>query len=971
MISRRLTVAMDHGSYNSAIAVMTPAGPEIITFGSKDQKMYPSYVFIYKNKRILTGLAARNAALKDFEEGDFQAFYKPCLGQSTLFPFVKAGIVKTPVELGADVMGAMLEACRAAKREKIYGAVVTVPASFEQSRADATREAALAAGLRYVSLLQEPVAAALAYGFDAREMKDQIWCVVDLGGGTLDLSLVMVRGGQITSPANCQLGDNFSGGGHWDKAIAMYIIHERLEKARGFKLASLTVNKNSSAWFRLLLAVEEAKIALSEREEAVVHVDGVLCKDDLGKEVRVDESLSRSQLESLVSPFVETACAKVLDLLHKKGLKRTDVSRLILVGGPTQMPYFRERLKSVGIPLDTTIDPMTAVVRGAALYSATQQIPADIFESIQEEEKGVNGGGSAVRLKIEAPGSSQAPIAPIQGHLSGPANAAACTIEIVRRDGGWSSGRIPISEDGYFEVDALLVVRGRPYCSEFSVKAFDPRGALLVEQDHLQIWHPFPETVFALPHPLLVELADNRTSELMAGGTQLPGEGQDSFVTVKEIKAIPLSDLLKNLKERVNTLFAFMQGNASSSFADDSAKDLKAKLPDLEGKVREAARPDGDERSAREDLGAALGEVDKLEQRLVNQGLKLDLTKRPLLDVLRIRILEGVPNAFGEVQEAANCNMLIGELVIPATSLRRNLAVGSEAVVSISVDESRAVTVRTFVPLLDDEFEARLQSSSHGLTVADAEKRLADTEKRLASVQATQKTQPLPEVEQGLKRIQQLDLIGSIRRAIDLGKSGDVQSVERAIMGALALQGTAEQLEQMQLKPRVRGDLKRLRELEAIFDPQLDRDLLADFEKRLDSTPPGSALQTLASEIRGKDKSVRIERGLKMLLRIGALMMALGKNTVTLTTSQRATFDAAESFWSGRLKEKDALEGLDNAGFEKAWKWHKAMDSWFTQEKWHQIEDAFMSELRKAGGSIGSGPGSAAGNPWEILIKKK
>ena len=165
-ISRRISVAMDHGSSNSAIAVMTPTAEarplsDLVTTMSfhptgPQQQETPTA----KGPPVLP-------PSPNLYEGDFQAFYKPCLGQSNLFPFVKAGIVKTAVELGSHVMGAMLEACRATTREQVYAAVVTVPAMFEQSRADATRDAALAAGLRYVATLQEPVAAAMAYGFDA------------------------------------------------------------------------------------------------------------------------------------------------------------------------------------------------------------------------------------------------------------------------------------------------------------------------------------------------------------------------------------------------------------------------------------------------------------------------------------------------------------------------------------------------------------------------------------------------------------------------------------------------------------------------------------------------------------------------------------------------------------------------------------------------------------------------------------
>ena len=521
-------------------------------------------------------------------------------------------------------------------------------------------------------------------------------------------------------------------------------------------------------------------------------------------------------------------------------------------------------------------------------------------------------------------------------------------------------------------MDAVLVVRDRPYCSEFELKVFDPQGRIALEQDHLQIWHPLPEAVFSLPNPLLVELKDNRTGILLAGGNRLPGDGQDTYVTVKEIKAIPLATLLQGLTDRVNGVFAFIQGQVNTSFAEDAAKDLKTQLLGLESKVSAASRAGHDERTVREEIDAALAEVDKLEKKLAVQGLKVDPSKRLDFDVLRIRVLEGVPNAMGEVQEAANCNMMIGELVIPATMLKRNLPAGSEVVVAVSVDASRSITVRTYIPLLDEEFEARLQSGSHGLTVEDAEKRLAEVERRLTAVRTAHKTHPLPAVEQGLKRIQQLDLVEGIRKAIEMGKGGDGSSTERAIMETLSLQGTVEQMEQHQLLPQAEEDLRRLRELAAIFDPVADRELLADFEKRIASISPGSTLQALASEIRSKDMSIRMERSFEMFKRIGMLEMALGAQTVTLNGSQRGTYDAARSFWLDRASQ-GAFWNLDNAGFEKTWKWHKSMDSWFSQDTWRKMEDAFMSTLREAfAGSGGPGPGGAGdASPWQVLITKK
>ena len=961
MIKRNLHVAIDHGTTNSAIAVLTNDGPKMVTHGAADQVLFPSYIFIYKNNRVLVGKAARDANLTDFREGDGRGAYKPRIDKPDLLPFEKAGLVKTPVELGTEVLQGMLSNCRESLKKDIHAAVITVPAMFKLPQCKATSEAARKAGLRYTCQLQEPVAAALAYGFKADQMEEDTWMVFDLGGGTLDVSLVMVRDGQIISPEGCQLGDNHCGGRHFDSELREYIIKERLINKRGYQLTKFAMEPEyAGARARLLLAVEEAKILLSTQEKAFVEVDGVLCQDDTGRDVKICEEIDRSTFERLISPYVEKACSTCEDLLKEKKIRSSDVSRLILVGGPTYTPFLRERLgKRLGIPMKYDVNPMTAVAEGAAIYAASQQIPDDIYNELVKEYE-ADSEGVDFRLKIEIPPVSESAKIPFQGYAEGCEDFEGYSVEIRRNDGGWSSSKLPLDEDGFFEVDALLISTSKPTCSYFTVTLLDPQGKVLHQETDVQVWHPYHSGQMSLPNPLMIELINNRTKILIPKGVKLPCEETGEFYTTREIKAVSLDALLENLNSRVSVLGGLVPDTENTTMTNTSRmQKFSALIPEMTEKVKDVLNSREDQRAVRLEFVKIFNDLHEFEEQVSRQQKTKIHDENSLLDMLRISVLEGHPNTSGEIVDTASSNQRIGELVIPAALLEKDLPEGSELQVTLSINASREVSVITYIPLLDDEFESVLQISSHTISLDETEERMNDLESRLEKIREIQEDEPIEEVAEGLKRIDDTKVVDQVRKAISIGRSGDGAAAEKATMEALSLQGSVEQLERHQFRPRVAEAIDDLGEIISVLgNKEEDLELLKDFLKEYEATKDFHELTKLHSDVKRKDKSIKSPVVNEMALQIGALLICGQEKMKSLNLSQQVVVMDAKSFWEPRLPELLNLE-LSKDEFLEAYDRYQAIRNMFTKDEYEKLRDDFLAMIHEAG----PGPGPSGGNP--------
>jgi molecular chaperone DnaK len=376
MAKKFIKIGIDHGTTNSCIAVMEEDGPRVVKHTPVDLVM-PSAVYIDRRRRTFVGKAALEAMMTtDASEGTGYTGYKLRIGQDDRYEFAAAREVRTAPQLGATVMGELLKGYREETGEDPKACVITVPAKFEDSACAGTRRAAEEAGLMYYPFVPEPVAAALAYGFTA-EHKRAHWVVFDLGGGTLDVSLVIVRDGEMMVPEDGNVGDTRLGGRKFDRELLGYVLRELRKQ---YALGELSEEKNGTTWGRLMLAVERARTALWAKPEAVVELPDPLCKDARGAEVRVQVPVTRGQYEQLIGPDVERAVQFCSMLLARNRLAAHDVDRMIFVGEASREPYLRQVLQErLGVGLDTSIDPTIAVAHGAAIYGARCEIPQDIL----------------------------------------------------------------------------------------------------------------------------------------------------------------------------------------------------------------------------------------------------------------------------------------------------------------------------------------------------------------------------------------------------------------------------------------------------------------------------------------------------------------------------------------------------------------------------------------------------------------
>ncbi|MDB5301638.1 MAG: Heat shock protein 70, partial [Phycisphaerales bacterium] len=359
---------IDLGTTNSSIACCR--GGDVRIFQSNElMNVTPSVVYVSKTGRMLVGRKAYDNWVQD--PRNTQAEFKRWMGYNDRLAFPASGKNMSAEELSAEVLKALRADVSRATQEDVRAAVITVPAAFGTLQCDATGRAAGMAGFEQAPLLQEPIAAAIAYGA-APDSRNQRWMVFDLGGGTLDIAIVSTRNGRLAVLEH--QGDNRLGGKDIDRLIAEACFFEPLKAT--FNLPDrLSDPQAYDSLFRALVRhAEQAKIALSSTPQVVVDLFE-LGDDKDGKPIELSLTLTRGELELKIRPLVDKCLDLATRALNGARLNKSDLDRTLLVGGPTQMPIIRAALEAgIGAKLDTSLDPMTVVARGAALYASTLEL---------------------------------------------------------------------------------------------------------------------------------------------------------------------------------------------------------------------------------------------------------------------------------------------------------------------------------------------------------------------------------------------------------------------------------------------------------------------------------------------------------------------------------------------------------------------------------------------------------------------
>ena len=371
-------IGIDLGTTNSCVAVMEGATPRVLE-NAEGLRTTPSVVAFSKDGERLVGTPAKRQAVTN-PENTFYAT-KRLIGrrfedsevkkemQSVAFKIVKAsngdawvesmGKMYSPSQIGAFVLTKMKETAESYLNTPVKNAVITVPAYFNDSQRQATKDAGQIAGLNVLRVINEPTAAALAYGLDNK--KDLVVAVYDLGGGTFDISILEMQAGVFE--VRSTNGDTFLGGEDFDNAILKHLVAE-FKKQTG-----CDVSKDPQAMQRLREAAEKAKCELSSSLQTDINLP-YLTVDSSGPK-HMNYKLTRSQLEAIVGPYIKRTIEPCIKAMKDAKVKSNDINEILLVGGMTRMPKVQQTVQEVfGKAASKSVNPDEAVAMGAAIQGA-------------------------------------------------------------------------------------------------------------------------------------------------------------------------------------------------------------------------------------------------------------------------------------------------------------------------------------------------------------------------------------------------------------------------------------------------------------------------------------------------------------------------------------------------------------------------------------------------------------------------
>jgi molecular chaperone DnaK len=353
-------IGIDLGTSNSAAAVMIGGKPTIIQAAegtSVGGKAFPSVVGFTRDGQLIVGEPARRQMISNPEGTVIAAKRK----MGTDFKFRVFGKEYTPQQVSSFILQKIKRDAEAFLGETIDRAVITVPAYFNDNQRQATKDAGEIAGLQVVRIINEPTAASLAYGLD-KATKDLKIMVFDLGGGTLDVTIMEMGGGvfQVKSTS----GDTQLGGTDMDNKLVEYVVQEFR------KQSGLDVRSDKAAMMRIREAAEKAKIELSNVVTTEINLP-FLAYDQQSGPKNLILQLTRAKLEELLKPIIERCRQPMLQAMQDAKIVPADVDKIILIGGPTRMPMVRQFVASVmNKEPERGIDPMEAVAMGAAVQGA-------------------------------------------------------------------------------------------------------------------------------------------------------------------------------------------------------------------------------------------------------------------------------------------------------------------------------------------------------------------------------------------------------------------------------------------------------------------------------------------------------------------------------------------------------------------------------------------------------------------------
>jgi molecular chaperone DnaK len=586
MLRTKIDYGIDLGTTNSAISRMDNGKVIIIKSDESTQTdTTPSCIHYNKKQILFRGQKAFNllgnetleafkkySKTKSTEEATNTFIeFKRTMGTEQTFKSDNMHREYSSEELSAEILKKLKGYAR---DEQIEAIVITVPAMFRQAQLDATQRAAELAGFKYCELLQEPIAASLAYGIDTKQTSGY-WVVFDFGGGTFDAALMKLEEG-IMKVLDTD-GDNNLGGKNIDYAVVDNILLPYLTDK--YSMDDILNNEFGKRKLREALKgfAEESKISLSKNDNYEFYKED-LGEDDDGEEIILDLKINLQQFEEVAKSTLQRSIDITKKIIKRNNLSIEDIDTVILVGGPTKLQTFRKMLKEQLGKIDFSIDPMIAVANGAAIFASTKEIPL-LFQKRDT---------ARIQLSLKYPSTTveieenlgiriekEKTTGPIPNRLF---------VEIQRMDKAWTSGLVEI-EDA--EIIALDLSPNKT--NIFSITLKDEKGNFLsAEPQEFSIIQGMKIAEATLPYHIGINILyldkGKKGVDALKGlekNKTLPAKGKGVFRTQKEIRPMKKEDEIKieifEMKNDNNGSPAFL--NEFVSKINITGEDIKNYLP--------------------------------------------------------------------------------------------------------------------------------------------------------------------------------------------------------------------------------------------------------------------------------------------------------------------------------------------------------------------------------------------------------
>ncbi|MFN8281721.1 MAG: Hsp70 family protein [Chitinophagales bacterium] len=489
-----INFGIDLGTTNSLIAKYNNGNVEVFKNPVGHKETLPSVV-AFKKERILIGDKAKEYTEKD-PQNVFASFKRKMgTGESFYVPSISQNI--TPIELSAHVLKELKNFIYT--DEKPTSIVITIPASFDTIQSNATKEAGYQAGFSEVLLLQEPIAASLAFA-NKRNNEDIAgkWLVYDLGGGTFDVALVTFEDGEMR--VKDHEGDNFLGGVDFDKLIIERLIVPHLLKVGTFNNLLNELKQSNGKYNKeyavMMVKAEEAKVLLSNHDSADIEFE---IEDDHGVQHDIYFSIKRNEFEEIIGEQIDHTIRLLLKIMDKNELEAKDIEEVILIGGSTYIPLVRHKIaEELKIKVNSSTDPTTAVAIGAAYYagSKTKQTLANTETNVLSSANELEVKAAFQKITKD---SEEYFVANITGSFE------QSTYRITRNDGGFDTGLKALTE----RISEVLQLLPNT-TNSFTLKFFDKNNNRIASNlSDFEIVHgKFSVFGQPLPNDICIEIDD-------------------------------------------------------------------------------------------------------------------------------------------------------------------------------------------------------------------------------------------------------------------------------------------------------------------------------------------------------------------------------------------------------------------------------------------------------------------------------